>query len=92
MRSRYAAYVCQNIDYLIDTTDPSQRKYYSRKEIRRWAEESDWLKLEIIASAETMVEFKAFYRDKKSMLQVHHERSVFSNRGGKWFYLEAVDF
>ncbi len=89
MRSRYSAYVTGNIDYLIETTDPSQRKHYSRKEIQRWAEESEWLKLEILAADETIVEFRAFYRDGKKMLQVHRERSTFRKEGGKWYYVEG---
>lgn len=87
MRSRYSAYVHCNIDYLVETTHPSQRKYYRRKDIQKWASESEWLKLEVIAFTENTVEFKAFYRDKRALLQVHHEKSEFHFENGKWYFL-----
>lgn len=90
MRSRYSAYVHVLVDYLIETTHPSQRRSYSRKDIRRWAEKSHWLKLEILSATETVVEFRAFYRNRKPSLQVHHETSHFKQEDGKWYYVNGM--
>lgn len=90
MRSRYSAYVHGFIDYLIETTHISQRKYHSKKETRKWAEANEWLKLEIVEATETTVEFKAFYRNKKDGLQVHHEKSTFQFDDGKWYFVDGV--
>lgn len=89
MRSRYAAYVHQAIDYLIETTHPSTRKYYRRKDIEKWAKESTWLKLEILFASENQVEFKAYFRDKSFQIQIHHEKSTFVLEGDTWFYVEG---
>src|SRR6478609_9865033 len=64
MRSRYSAYVTSAIDYLLKTTAASEREYYSREEMLKWASESKWEKLEIINATENTVEFKAYFLDK----------------------------
>lgn len=89
MRSRYFAYAHGFIDYLIETTYPSERKYYSRKAVKQWAEENQWLKLEILFSSEKIVEFKAYYKDPSAKIQIHHERSTFRFENGKWYFVEG---
>ena len=39
MRSRYSAYVTRNVAYILETTSPKFRKYYSPKSILEWASE-----------------------------------------------------
>lgn len=90
MRSRYTAYVLANVDYLLETTLPSKRELYSRREIERWAKNSHWQKLEIIETEENIVMFKAYYRDKKLHPFVHYERSVFGQQEGKWYYADGT--
>jgi len=90
MRSRYTAYVLANVDYLLETTLPSKRELYSRREIERWAKNSHWQKLEIIETEENIVMFKAYYRDKKLRPFVHYERSVFEQQEGKWYYADGT--
>ena len=50
MKSRYTAYTIGNIDYIIDTHDPSTSKDISKEETEEWAKSSEWLGLEIIAT------------------------------------------
>jgi SEC-C motif-containing protein len=90
MRSRYSAYANGAIDYLINTTASSERKYYSKRDIQKWASENQWQKLEIINATENTVEFKAYFLDKNLKLQIHHEKSTFINENGNWFYLEGI--
>ena len=90
MRSRYSAYATGAIDYLINTTTSSERKYYSKKDIRRWALESQWQKLEIVNATENTVEFKAYFLDKHMQSQIHHEKSIFVNENGSWFYKDGI--
>ena len=89
MRSRYVAYTISDIDYLIETTHPTQRKYYSPKEIEKWAKSNQWNGLEIISSVANLVEFKAYYLDSDNHQQVHYEKSTFVFENGKWYYLEG---
>ena len=63
MKSRYSAYATRQADYLLATTHNSKRQYYSRQEILHWATANQWQKLEIISATETIVEFKAYFKD-----------------------------
>ncbi|HEX8014269.1 MAG TPA: YchJ family metal-binding protein, partial [Flavobacterium sp.] len=63
MRSRYSAYVIHNADYLLETTYVSERKFYSKSEILKWAVNNKWQKLEILSFTENTVEFKAYFLD-----------------------------
>lgn len=89
MRSRYTAYVLHLADYLMETTAVSERKYYSKNEILAWAKMNTWIKLEILESYETIVEFKAYYLDEKLQAQIHHEKSTFKQVNGKWYYVDG---
>ncbi len=91
MRSRYSAYATGEIDYLIDSTHPSTRKLYSRTEIARWMLSNKWLKLEIIKSVDTLVEFKAHFEEGLKSPEIHHERSTFQKENGRWYFLDGID-
>jgi SEC-C motif domain protein len=90
MRSRFSAYASLNINYLLDTTHASQRKYYSKSDIQLWATTNQWIKLEIIDTTENTVTFKAYFLDSKLLAQVHHERSTFIFEKGSWFYVDGI--
>jgi SEC-C motif-containing protein len=87
MRSRYSAHVLGRIDYLVDTWDAPDA---DREAIARWAHESTWLGLEIVHAGEDVVEFRARYRDPRGVEHVHHERSRFRRRDGRWCYVDGV--
>jgi len=89
MRSRYSAYCVLNADYLMATTHISTRKYHNKKDILSFATENHWVKLEIIKSSETIVEFKAYYLNANLASQVHHEVSTFKKEGEDWFYVDG---
>ena len=89
MKSRYAAYVTLQADYLLTTTHISKRKSHSKSEILNWAKSNQWLKLEIIKSTENTVEFKAYFLDSKFEKQIHHELSTFKLEKGSWFYVDG---
>ncbi len=92
MRSRYVAYTQANLDYIERTHDPATRSELDINTARQWAENSQWLGLEILhteagqADDDTgLVEFKAHYR-LKGERQHHHELSEFVKHAGEWFY------
>lgn len=88
MRSRYTAYATQQAGYLIATTAAVTRKFHNKTDILDWAESNKWVRLEILSSSESIVEFKAYYIDSALQMQVHHEISKFVKVEGKWFYLD----
>jgi SEC-C motif-containing protein len=61
MRSRYSAYATHNADYLLETTHVSERPYYSKGEILKWATANRWEKLEILSFTENTVGLKLIF-------------------------------
>jgi SEC-C motif-containing protein len=95
MRSRYCAYVLQNIPYLARTLHPSQRNDFDEDGATRWSRESQWLGLEIVGTPETSpgdqtgtVEFKVHYT-RDGVTQVHHELSEFRRSDGTWYFSDG---
>lgn len=89
MRSRYVAYVTHAVDYLVETTHVSERKYHLKSDILNWSVSNKWLKLEIIKATENTVEFKAYFIDSNGKNQIHHEDSTFVFENGSWFYVDG---
>lgn len=95
MRSRYAAYVKTEIDYIYETTHERQRDKFNRKESEAWSRKTDWYSLEIrnteAGGADDQtgeVEFIARYRNKGKMAQ-HHEVAEFKKEGDQWFFYDG---
>ena len=89
MRSRYSAFASGAADYLVNTTHISKRRYLNKKEILAWSKANKWLKLEVLASTETTVTFKAYYLDENLKAQVHYKHSTFKFENNKWFYVDG---
>lgn len=89
MRSRYSAYCTASVDYLLTTTHPSTRKYYSKKTIKEWAEQCMWLKLEIHDLSPTTVTFSAHFLDENRVPCVHREHSTFRLENEIWYFVDG---
>ncbi|RTL11341.1 MAG: hypothetical protein EKK56_08720 [Flavobacteriaceae bacterium] len=89
MRSRYSAFATGAADYLVNTTHISKRRYHNKKDILAWSQANKWLKLEVLASTETTVTFKAYHLDENLKAQVHYEHSTFKFENNKWFYVDG---
>ena len=95
MRSRYTAYAKADIAYITDTLHPSARHDHDPIAAQRWAEQSEWLGLEICnveAGGETddtgIVEFIASYREKGG-IKKHHEIAEFTKDNGRWYFKDG---
>ena len=95
MRSRYTAFTVADVDYIEQTTDPSQRKSFDRDGTEAWAKQSEWLGLKIVSTDAGLendtkgeVEFIASYKF-DGVQRDHHERSEFKKRDGEWFFLDG---
>ncbi|HXU74070.1 MAG TPA: YchJ family protein [Polyangia bacterium] len=96
MRSRYSAHVLARVDYIVATHDPQTRGAVDPAAVERWARQSEWLGLAIVAREaggpdddRGVVEFRATYRARDGAVIVHHERSRFRRRDGRWFYCDG---
>ena len=97
MRSRYAAYVLQDIDHLASTLDGNESRGFDKDGTATWARESTWKGLEIVHTfagspddKEGTVEFKARY-ERDGVMHEHHEVSRFRKIDGRWLYCGGKD-
>ncbi len=95
MRARYTAHTKVDIKFIMNTIHPSRADEHSEKDIKDWAKNTKWDKLEIISTEagkendnEGKVEFVAYYWENQSRLR-HHELSIFKKEDGKWLFKEA---
>ena len=94
MRSRYAAYVLKNVPYIVETTVPSQQALLNVQAIQAWAEETQWLGLQILnteslTKTQSAVEFRAVFQGEEGE-QTHHERSIFVKIDGRWYFVDPT--
>ena len=47
------------------------------------------IKLEVLNSSESTVEFNAHFIEGLNSPQIHHERSTFVQEKGVWYYVDA---
>lgn len=87
MRSRYVAYVEQNVSYLKDTTAPEKRSQFNEEKVLQWSK-SEWLGLKVIESKDKIVEFMARYKSNGDTFS-HHEVSKFRQIGDRWYYVNG---
>ena len=95
MRSRYCAYAKGEYAYLNESLHPDHSTDHDTATTRRWAENSEWLKLEIVAvdgggeqDDEGKVEFIATYREDRTVHR-HHELGEFRRQDGRWYFVDG---
>ena len=92
MRSRYAAYVLQQIDYIIKTTVPAQQALLDKTSITQWSYNAQWLGLTVhqhitnIHPHHAQVAFTVYFMEHGKMLQ-HDELSAFVQISGNWYFI-----
>jgi SEC-C motif domain protein len=98
MRSRYAAYVLGEVDYILGSVHPDSPGEADRKTTEAWSKAAKWTGLEVLGAEggadgenEGFVEFKAKF-ELQGVPQVHHERARFRRQGSKWYYLDGQEF
>ncbi|GAA0785883.1 hypothetical protein GCM10009077_39350 [Roseibium denhamense] len=96
MRSRYTAYTRENIAYLKQTLWPKFQPGFDFAGTAKWAADNHWTSLSVLSTEQGepedrdgVVEFEAKYLS-AGKLCVHHERSRFRKKSGRWYYVEAV--
>ncbi|MES0883700.1 YchJ family protein [Roseibium sp. SCP14] len=96
MRSRYSAYVRENISYLKDTLWPKYQDGFDIAATARWAAENHWAGLTVLKAEkgaegdrDGTVLFEAKYLS-GGKLNTHRELSRFRKKAGRWYYVEAL--
>jgi len=96
MRSRYTAYVRQDVTYLKNTLWPKFQAGFDFAATARWALENHWTGLAVLETEkggqndrDGIVQFEAKYLS-GGTLHVHREKSRFRKKSGRWYYVEAI--
>jgi SEC-C motif-containing protein len=93
MRSRYTAYKLNKGAYILATYASEAQQQHSLEDIQQWAEQCQWLKLEVISqdlndAQQQFVEFKAYYIYQQQLMLLH-ELSRFCRENNQWRYLDG---
>ena len=98
MRSRYSAFCCANIDYLIDSHHVSKHQPNDRETLSSTIDQCQWLALRVNSTQKGLstdstgeVEFTATYLLNGKPTQLR-EKSQFVKEEDRWFYLEGDVF
>ncbi|MTI18325.1 zinc chelation protein SecC [Rhodobacteraceae bacterium RKSG542] len=96
MRSRYSAYATKNIAYLKETLWPAHQKKFDTEGVILWANESQWLSLEIHSAdgaepdaVKGTVHFTAKYLA-SGQFGAQEELSLFKKKQGRWYYVKPL--
>ena len=96
MRARYSAHTLADMDFIVNTHHPDSAADINIEGTRSWAEDSQWLGLDILGTQRGgeddktgKVEFIAHYRDRNGNRQHHHEISLFDKINGEWRFRDA---
>ncbi len=92
MRARYTAYTMADTEFIFNTTHPDHRDGYDHAGTKAWAQNSEWLGLEVLATEggcsqdqNGTVEFIATFRN-NGIVQKHHELGRFSKQDDTWLF------
>lgn len=95
MRARYTAYTQVEIDFLLASLHPEHRGEHDEEGVRTWAEDSEWLGLQILdteaggeADETGRVEFACLY-EYDGEERRHHENATFARHDGDWYFVEG---
>ena len=91
MRSRYSAFALGEAEYLYKTSLVKHHAPNELEQLKAQMGQVEWLKLEVLAAYDDIVEFKAYYRD-ESGIHLLHEESHFIYENECWFYDEGTLF
>lgn len=97
MRSRYTAFVVNDVDWIMDSHHPETVDEVDRDEVGQWASGSEWLGLRIRDTEagqegddEGIVSFRARYKVQGQQVD-HVERARFVRDEGEWRFHSVVE-
>jgi len=94
MRARYSAYVIGETEFIKTSNAPETAGDVDIEATKQWSKAATWEGFEIVENApegakdRAELEFIAKYSVEGNQMQ-HHERSVFVEQNGTWYFLEG---
>lgn len=93
MRARYSAYALHNLEFIKNTSLPSQQEQLDMHAIAQWSQNSQWLGLDVLRheiqadQRHATVEFIAHWQDQEGRHQ-HLETSLFIKPAQRWYFYD----
>jgi SEC-C motif-containing protein len=95
MRARYSSYATGRIDFIEKTHAPESRADFDRKASEKWAKDSTWRGLNVVATkdggagdATGVVSFIAGFAQAGKDYE-HHEIATFRKEGATWLFVDG---
>lgn len=95
MRARYASYATGRIDFVEKTHAPESRADFDRRAAEKWALESQWKGLEVLAvkggspdDENGAVSFVARFASNGQDYE-HREIATFRKQDGRWYFVDG---
>ena len=95
MRARYTSYATGRIDFIEKTHAPESRADFDRAASEKWAKESAWRGLSIVATKDGgptdttgIIHFIAGFSQKGQNYE-HHEIATFRKEGVQWLFVDG---
>ena len=95
MRARYTSYATGRIDFIEKTHAPESRADFDRKASEKWAKDSTWHGLQVVATkgggeddASGVVSFVASFSTGGDHYE-HREIATFRKEGATWFFVDG---
>jgi SEC-C motif-containing protein len=95
MRARYTSYATGKIDFIEKTHAPESRADFDRKASEKWAKDSSWKGLAVVATkggapgdATGIVSFIAAFSQGGQDYE-HHEIATFRKEGATWLFVDG---
>ena len=95
MRARYTSYATGKIDFIEKTHAPESRADFDRKASEKWAKDSTWKGLAVVATkdggpgdATGIVSFIAGFSQAGQDYE-HHEIATFRKEGSTWLFVDG---
>ena len=97
MRSRYTAFVTNDVDWIMDSHHPDTVGEINRDEVEQWSSSSEWLGLQVRDTEaggpdddEGSVTFRARYKVQAQQID-HVEKAHFERDGGEWRFHSVIE-
>ena len=95
MRARYTSYATGKIDFIEKTHAPESRADFDRKASEKWAKDSSWKGLAVVATKDGgpddktgIVSFIAGFSQAGQDYE-HHEIATFRKEGANWLFVDG---
>lgn len=88
MRSRFSAFVLNDLAYIEKTQKGPAKRVYEKHAIKNGAK-TEWVSLEILDKTDKTVTFRAGFKEGE-LVKYYEEKSLFKKIDERWYYFKCM--